>query len=415
MTPARPGERRAIVVGGSLAGLSAVFFLRRAGFSVEVFERSPVAMRGQGAGIVLNPATVRHLDGDQRALDGISVPSRWLRYMDEAGAVIGERVSPLRFASYDALYRSYLARSDEGSYHLGREVVGANQSEGGVVARLASGSEHEADLLVWADGIRSTGRRRLLPDVARTYVGYVAWRGTVAPDQLSASTRDAYRDAITYHVGRRTHLLAYPIRGGSGETMVNWLWYRNVDEVSLPALLTASDGAPGEVSVAPGRVAEPVVSELRIAATALPAPMLDLVEATDRPFPQAVFDVSAPRMAFGRECLVGDAGFVVRPHTAAGAAKATEDGYRLGRSLSMHGDVVTALAEWEPRQLELGRALIHRNRVAGERLQATGTWRAGEPLPFGLHRQGDSEMPDAAAQPGGSGPSTVPTGKGASC
>ena len=41
----------------------------------------------------------------------------------------------------------------------------------------------------------------------------------------------------------------------------------------------------------------------------------------------------APRMAFGRLCLIGDAAFVARPHAAAGTAKAAEDGWQLARAL----------------------------------------------------------------------------------
>jgi 2,6-dihydroxypyridine 3-monooxygenase len=392
-------DRSAIVVGGSLAGLSAAFWMRRAGLGVDVFERSAVAMRGQGAGIVLNPATIRHLDGDQAALANISVATEWLRYIDTSGGVISETPGPLRFASYDALYRSYLERFDEDCYHLAREVTGAEQDGESVVVRLASGQEQEAELLVWADGIRSTGRRHLVPDTSRNYAGYVAWRGTVPPERLSETTRAAFANAITYYVGAGTHLLAYPIRGPEGHMMVNWLWYRNVPAASLPAVLTTSAGTPGEVSVPPGRVAEPTLAELRNASSGLPPPMTELVAGTDHPFPQAVFDVAVPRLAFGRECLVGDAGFVVRPHAAAGAAKAAEDGYRLGGWLAQRGDIAAALENWEPKQLELGLALLERNRKAGERLQGSGDWAAGEPLPFGLYQQGDSEMDSAATLP----------------
>jgi 2,6-dihydroxypyridine 3-monooxygenase len=55
--------------------------------------------------------------------------------------------------------------------------------------------------------------------------------------------------------------------------------------------------------------------------------------------------------------------------------------------------VVTALETWEPGQLELGRQVLSRTREAGQRAQFEGTWRVGEPLPFGLYEVGDSSMP----------------------
>jgi 2,6-dihydroxypyridine 3-monooxygenase len=51
---------RAIVAGGSLGGLNAALWLRDAGCDVDVFERTATSMDDRGAGIVLNPATVRY-------------------------------------------------------------------------------------------------------------------------------------------------------------------------------------------------------------------------------------------------------------------------------------------------------------------------------------------------------------------
>lgn len=53
--------RRALVVGGSLAGLSAAGWLSSAGFEVEIFERSERPLEDRGAGIVLHPSTTRYL------------------------------------------------------------------------------------------------------------------------------------------------------------------------------------------------------------------------------------------------------------------------------------------------------------------------------------------------------------------
>jgi 2,6-dihydroxypyridine 3-monooxygenase len=96
-------------------------------------------------------------------------------------------------------------------------------------------------------------------------------------------------------------------------------------------------------------------------------------------------------MAFGRVCLIGDAAFACRPHAAAGSAKAADDARRLGEALrAAGGDVVAALAAWEPGQLELGRAVHARTQAAGRQSQVDCTWRPGQPLPFGLHAAGDS-------------------------
>jgi len=103
-----------------------------------------------------------------------------------------------------------------------------------------------------------------------------------------------------------------------------------------------------------------------------------------------VFDIDVPRMRHGRICLVGDAAFAVRPHAAAGTAKAAADGWELAAQIAARpGDLDAALAAWERRQLALGRALLQRNREIGDASQRHGTFRPGDPaLIFGLRGPG---------------------------
>jgi 2,6-dihydroxypyridine 3-monooxygenase len=399
---ARTTGLRVVVVGGSLGGLTAALVLRDTGCDVEVYERSEVPLEGQGAGIVLNPATVRYFtENDVLDLDEMSTSTRWLRYMDRDGSIVAEQPFSYRFSSYNALYRGLLGCFDEDCYHLGEKVVGFDQDADGVTVWLARGHNERCHLLVCADGIRSTARRLLLPDVTPEYAGYVGWRGTVGEAELSPETFAALNEAITYYVLPNSHALVYPIPGDKeslepGRRLTNWLWYRNVEEGhELDDLMTDREGNLREVSLGPGDVQKRHVKELRDAATsALPPPIAEVLLKTDEPFVQVVFDVKVPRMAFGRVCLIGDAAFTLRPHAAAGSAKAAEDAWRLGIAVrETGGDVITALEKWEPGQLELGRQVLTRTHEAGQRAQFEGMWRIGEPLPFGLYEVGDSSMP----------------------
>jgi 2,6-dihydroxypyridine 3-monooxygenase len=88
-------------------------------------------------------------------------------------------------------------------------------------------------------------------------------------------------------------------------------------------------------------------------------------------------------------CLVGDAAFAVRPHAAAGTAKAAADGWELARALEEEGDIERALRAWEPGQLALGRNLLERTRRIGRRSQVDCNWTPGDPeLIFGLYEPG---------------------------
>src|SRR5580704_7313537 len=44
-------ERRAVVIGGSMAGLFVAAFLRRIGWRVDIYERSSIELIGRGVGI----------------------------------------------------------------------------------------------------------------------------------------------------------------------------------------------------------------------------------------------------------------------------------------------------------------------------------------------------------------------------
>ena len=394
---------RVVVVGGSLGGLSAALWLRDlGGCDVTVYERSRTPLEGRGAGIVLNPATVRYfVENDALDLDEISIKASRLRYLDREGGIADQQPVDYRFSSYNALYRGLLERFGEDRYHPGAELVGFEQDADGVTVHLASGRGGRCDLLVCADGIRSTARRALLPHVSPEYAGYVAWRGTVGEGELASETSDALSGAITYHVMKDGHTLTYPIpmvdrSPGSYRRVLNWLWYRNVEKgPDLDDLLTAKDGSRREASLGPGDVRGSHVERLREdAADRLPPQLAEVVLRTASPYLQVIFDIEAPRMAFGRVCLIGDAAFAARPHAAAGSAKAAEDAYRLGAAIKRaEGDVLAALEEWEPGQLELGRGVLARTREAGRRAQFEGTWKVGDPLPFGLYETGDSEMP----------------------
>ena len=328
--------------------------------------------------------------------DAISTSTGWIRFVRDDGVVEAATEHRYRFSSWNTIYRTLLDAFDPRRYRLGAEVTSFAQDGERVTVGFDDGADTTCDLLVCADGITSAARARLLPDVAPGYSGYVAWRATVPEAKLSRETYDALHDALTYQVLEHSHVLVYPIPGPDGEVepgqrLINMVWYRNVPEPELAAFLTDRDGRARPVSLPPGTVPDERVAAMREDVRARLAPQIAEVALTaDEPFVQAVFDIEVPRMAFGRTCLIGDAAFAVRPHAAAGTAKAAEDGWVLAERLAASGgDVPAALASWESAQLALGGDLLRRNREIGELSQFTGGFRAGDPrLIFGLYGPG---------------------------
>jgi 2,6-dihydroxypyridine 3-monooxygenase len=226
----------------------------------------------------------------------------------------------------------------------------------------------------------------------------VAWRGTVPEQALPAASRELFGDAITYQVLKDSHILVYPIPGldgalTPGERLVNFVWYVNVAEgEELDELMTGRDGVHRTVSLPPGAARDQAVTVMRrAAADQLAPPIAEVVTGVAEPFVQVVYDIAVPRMAFGRVCLIGDAAFAVRPHAAAGTAKAAADGWALADALTAAGgDVPAALIRWERGQLALGQALLARCREIGDSSQVHGTFRPGDQrLIFGLYGPGN--------------------------
>jgi 2,6-dihydroxypyridine 3-monooxygenase len=386
------------VIGGSLGGLTAALVLRDAGCDVRVFERSSSALQARGAGIAALDVTLRYLTerGGCRPEDVCS-STGWIRFLRADGSTEHEQRHLYWFSSWNTIYRSLLSLFDADRYLLGREVVSFDLYDHGVSVTLADGSHARADLLVCADGVGSTARARLIPGVAPEYAGYVAWRGTLPERDASPATRRALGDAITYQVLDGSHILVYPIPAldGSllpGDRLINIVWYVNVAAgPELDQLMTGRDGIRRAVSLPPGAAADRAMAGMRrTAADVLAAPIAEVVTGMAEPFVQAIYDLGVPRMAFGRACLIGDAAFAVRPHAAAGTAKAADDGWALADELAASGgDVPAALAAWQRRQLTVGRALLARTRDIGDSSQFAGTFRPGDPkLIFGLHGPG---------------------------
>jgi len=389
---------RVAVVGGSLGGLTAALVLRDLGCEVDVFERSTAELESRGAGIVVLDATVRYLrERTDLDVDRITTATGFLRYLGADGAVVYEEPRRYRYSAWHSVYRALLGCFGRGHYHLGRQVAGLRQRGEQVEVRFADGASASYELVVCADGITSSARAAFQPRARPAYAGYVAWRGTVAERRLGREVGGLLADSIVYQVIPGSHILLYPIPAldGSvepGRRLANFVWYRNYRAgEELDDLMTGRDGVRRDVTLPPGAASADHVRELRDTAAARLAPQLaEVVHRTELPFVQVIFDIEVDRMAFGRVCLTGDAAFALRPHAAAGTAKAAADAWALAEALAATGgDLEAALPRWERRQLAVGRAVLERARHNGDKSQFHGTWRPGDPeLVFGLYGPG---------------------------
>ena len=366
-----------------MAGLCAGLVLRDAGCAVEIFEKSPREMQERGAGLVVQDEVLNFVTDHCRAIaDELGVRSRARQLLDRDGSTIWSEASPQLMTSWDSLYRHLKRAFPQAHYHYGTRLAAIRQDTDRVYAGLEDGREQACDLLVCADGANSTARRLLLPDIAARYAGYVAWRGMVGERDVADWARDLLAEKFTFFHSRHTQMLSYFVPGPAGETApgerrINWVWYWNVPEgEELRETLTDRSGLIHDYSVPQGsrRTGAVAPPALRWRLRVLPEVFQHLFAVTTDPFIQPIYDLSVPRMTFGRVCLLGDAAFVPRPHPAASTYKAVTNAVALGRSLSAHGrDVAAALRHWEPMQMELGENLSRLGQEQGNRSQFSAT------------------------------------------
>ncbi|MDN7424790.1 FAD binding domain-containing protein [Burkholderia sp. AU45388] len=370
--------RKAVIAGGSVGGLFAATALRAAGWDVRVFEQSQHALDSRGGGIVLQPPIERAF-----AFGGVALPhdagvdSVDRIYVDAQDRIVQRFAMPQTQTAWNAIYTALKRALPAEIIHAGDAFERFEQDGERIVAHFASGRAETADLLIGADGGRSTVRAQLLPDVQPTYAGYVAWRGLVDERALPEQVLVMLRERFTFQQGDRHLFLTYLVPGADGTTepggrRVNWVWYRRLASERLPSLFLARDGTQRDGSLPPGAMRDDNRAELVDAADRMLAPTLAaLVDATPAPFAQSIVDLAAARMAFGRAVLLGDAACIVRPHTAAGVAKAADNAVDLAealRDVARGAAFDAALAGWDARQRAASALLSARGIALGARL-----------------------------------------------
>lgn len=368
---------KAIIIGGSLAGLFTANALTAIGWQVEVFERSESELDSRGGGIVLQPEVVEaFVFSSIRPSGELGVTAPGRQYLDASGLMIGNARQPQMQTSWNLLYGYLKGALDSAHYHQGAELSHFEQDEHGVRAFFTDDREATGDLLIGADGPGSTVRSQLLPGLAPQYAGYLVWRGLVDEHRLPDFVVKALGDDFVFQQNPESLMLQYKVPGSHSELTPglrrnNWLWYIKAEGDALEAALTDKNGVRRGHSVPPGLLAASEESRFRaLADTQLNPAFKELVRLTDDLFVQAILDLKVPRMVFGRALLLGDAAFIPRPHTAGSTAKAAANALALARVLEHHSALEPALAQWQQQQLTEGQRMVDWGVRMGNRLMA---------------------------------------------
>jgi 2-polyprenyl-6-methoxyphenol hydroxylase-like FAD-dependent oxidoreductase len=365
--------RRAVVVGGSIAGLLIGNMLVRRDWQVDVFERADGALASRGAGIAWHHemgAIMLAAGAADETPIGIAMDGR--RAYDRFGNEIAYYRYPQYLAAWGRIFDPLRAAFPTGRYHPGRELVRIGRAGRDVVAHFSDGSAINADLIVGADGFRSTVRSIVAPDALPRYGGYVGWRGLVEEARLSAPFRAEAFDKFAFCFPGKGQFIGYPVPGINhsievGRRRYNFLWYYPVAEgAELNGLLTDETGHLHDYSIPPPLIRRAHIDRLnRDAAALLPPRFAEAVAAADRAMLQPIYDVAPSTISFDRIVLIGDAASVARPHVGIGVLKAGQDALELASRLADCATIDQALARYQSARLPPGRAAVEFGRHLG--------------------------------------------------
>jgi 2-polyprenyl-6-methoxyphenol hydroxylase-like FAD-dependent oxidoreductase len=369
-------KSRALIIGGSVGGLFAANMLRSIGWDATVFERNAEELSGRGDGISTHPqlhAVTKRLGIPFDDSMGIAVNS--VVFLDHDGRAYDQRDTVRLMSSWGRVFRSLRDPIPDDSYRLGKSLVRVEQDADGVTAIFADGTSERGDLLIGADGGRSTVRELFLPGLQPDYAGYVAWRAMLDESEIPPAIRQEVFERYVFCLPEGELFLAYPVPGRNNETRAgerayNIVWYRPTDPKTLADLCTDATGKYHGSAIPPPLIRPDVTAAIKATARELVAPQVaEIFVRTPQPFFQPIFDMESPRTVFGRVVLVGDAAFVARPHVGAGVTKAALESASLAEAASTR-DLAAGLLRFEQEQVPFGRGLVALARQEGAYLSA---------------------------------------------
>jgi 2-polyprenyl-6-methoxyphenol hydroxylase-like FAD-dependent oxidoreductase len=366
-----PSKRRAVIIGGSMSGLFTAAFLRRIGWDCDVYERSSVELVGRGAGITTHPELLHALTASGAGTRELGIEVEKRIALDRHGRVTAEK--PLRqiLTSWDRLQGLLRATIDPARYHLGWNFERVEQDGRGVRVHFNGGRVEHADILVGGDGIRSSVRGQVAPELQPIYAGYYIWRGTINEAELAPKTLKEIFPYFVFYLPPQQEIITYPIAGFNddlrpGHRRYNFIWYRVADAARLREMNVDQNGVQHEYSVPPPLIRKDLIAQMHADARAImPEVMLDCVMKIPQPFVTPIYDFTAPRIVFGRVAMVGDAAANPRPHMGFGVAKAGNDAEALANALRDHDDIDAALSAYNAERQPVGNTIVMHSRRLG--------------------------------------------------
>uniref|UniRef100_A0A2N9IIS1 FAD-binding domain-containing protein n=1 Tax=Fagus sylvatica TaxID=28930 RepID=A0A2N9IIS1_FAGSY len=369
---------KAVVVGGSIAGISCAHTLALAGWDVVVLEKScgPTTGSPTGAGLGLDPLAQRLIQSwlhNPQLLHSSTLPLTidlnqatdsekkvsWTLTRDENFNFRAAYWTDLHSLLYNALppnivlwghlFLSFSISDDKKSVKIKVKVVQTDEE-----------IEIVGNLLVAADGSLSSIRQSFLPGHKLRYSGYCAWRGVFdfsgnENSETVVGIRRAYTElgkSLYFNLGSGTHSVFYELQN----KRLNWIWYVNQPEPELKRNSVTMKVSSEMVQKMHREVEKVWVPEL-----------VRVMKETKDPFLNFIYDSDPLEQIFwDNVVLVGDAAHPTTPHGLRSTNMSVLDAAILGKCLAKSGaeNLQSALREYQSTRLPVvSKQVLHARRM----------------------------------------------------
>ncbi len=347
--------RKALIVGGGIAGMSAALELTRNGLSVDLIDNDP-EWRVYGAGITITGPTLRafHQLGILEQVMAHAYTGHGIQICNVAGERVtvvptpssGEPSLPCSGGIMRPVLHQILServRASSTKVRLGLTVDSLHDTEHEVEAQFSDGTRGAYDLVIGADGIFSRVRSLIFPQAPKAeYTGQTCWR-LVAPRPASIERRN-------FFLGGKVKVGLSPVSDAEMYMFLLETTPRHPhmdDNLLWGKLAQLLDGYGG--------VLQDIRNNLNGSSRIVMRPL-------------EAFFLPAPWHK-GRTLLIGDAAHPTTPQLASGAGMAVEDALVLGQEISKHQEIEALFQGFMERRYRRCRLVVENSFEIGRREQ----------------------------------------------
>ena len=369
----RQNSRKALIIGGGIAGPTTAIFLKQAGIDADVFEAWSYAT-GIGGGLQIAPNGMHVLSeiglADELVRRGSIAES--FDFHSQSGARLGSvnqnmqarfgqpAVNMCRATLNEVLINKAWCEN-VALYFEKRLVAIEDRADRPVVAHFADGTTAEGDFIIGADGVHSALRAHVVPDGPTPFdTGLIGFGGFV-PRSVLADTPIGQRVETTFG---QSGFFGYGFCSSDSADGVMWCSMQSSHGIDAAAYRAMSQ--------------QEIKQHLKKFYAGWHDPIPQILDAAENIVVTATLDVATlPTWSRGRALLIGDAAHATSPHAGQGASLALEDALRLARLMQQGQELGQTFqsfeAERRPRAEKIV-ALARRNGNSKREFSPTGAW-----------------------------------------